>query len=72
MEDGLPVGLGWIRVFLVLRRDPRNRERLENAAWRAFAYFNGIVGTMTMVASVVLTIYSLVLYLRRYAGVFAF
>ncbi|HMI55081.1 MAG TPA: CDP-alcohol phosphatidyltransferase family protein [Gemmatimonadaceae bacterium] len=41
-----------------------------NAAWRAFAYFNGIVGTITMVTSVVLTIYSLVLYLRRYAGVF--
>jgi CDP-diacylglycerol--glycerol-3-phosphate 3-phosphatidyltransferase len=41
-----------------------------NAAWRAFAYFNGIVGTITMVTSVVLTVYSLVLYLRRYAGVF--
>lgn len=41
------------------------------ADWRAFAYFNGIVGTITMVASVVLTIYSLILYLRRYAGVFA-
>lgn len=43
-----------------------------NSAWRAFAYFNGIVGTITMVISVVLTIYSLVLYLRRYARVFAF
>lgn len=42
-----------------------------SADWRAFAYFNGIVGTITMVASVVLTIYSLILYLRRYAGVFA-
>jgi CDP-diacylglycerol--glycerol-3-phosphate 3-phosphatidyltransferase len=39
--------------------------------WRAFAYFNGIVGTVTMVASVLLAIYSLVVYLRRYAGVFA-
>lgn len=39
-------------------------------AWHAFAYFNGIVGTITMVASVVLTVYSLVLYLRRYTGVF--
>jgi CDP-diacylglycerol---glycerol-3-phosphate 3-phosphatidyltransferase len=44
----------------------------QNSAWRAFAYFNGIVGTITMVISVVLTIYSLVLYLRRYARVFAF
>ena len=42
-----------------------------SSAWRAFAYFNGIVGTVTMVISVVLTIYSLALYLRRYAGVFA-
>jgi CDP-diacylglycerol---glycerol-3-phosphate 3-phosphatidyltransferase len=44
----------------------------QNSTWRAFAYFNGIVGTITMVVSVVLTIYSLVLYLRRYARVFAF
>jgi hypothetical protein len=43
-----------------------------NEAWRAFAYFNGIVGTITMVASVVLTLYSLVLYLHRYSRVFAF
>jgi CDP-diacylglycerol--glycerol-3-phosphate 3-phosphatidyltransferase len=41
------------------------------AAWRAFAYFNGIVGTVTMIASVFLTVYSLALYIRRYAGVFA-
>ena len=41
------------------------------SAWRAFAYFNGIVGTITMIASVFLTVYSLVLYMRRYAGVFA-
>ena len=40
-------------------------------AWRAFANFNGIVGTVTMVASVFLTLYSLAIYLRRYAGVFA-
>ncbi len=40
-------------------------------AWRAFANFNGIVGTVTMIASVFLTLYSLALYIRRYAGVFA-
>ncbi|MDQ3675119.1 MAG: CDP-alcohol phosphatidyltransferase family protein [Gemmatimonadota bacterium] len=40
-------------------------------AWTAFAYFNGIVGTVTMVAAVALTVYSLFLYLRRYGGVFA-
>ena len=42
-----------------------------SAAWFAFANFNGIVGTITMIASVFLTLYSLVLYLRRYAVVFA-
>ena len=41
-------------------------------AWQAFAYFNGIVGTVTMVAAVVLTVYSLGLYLTRYTRVFAF
>ncbi|HEX9085579.1 MAG TPA: CDP-alcohol phosphatidyltransferase family protein [Gemmatimonadaceae bacterium] len=42
-----------------------------SVAWRAFANFNGIVGTVTMIASVFLTVYSLILYLRRFAGVFA-
>ncbi|HUQ48291.1 MAG TPA: CDP-alcohol phosphatidyltransferase family protein [Gemmatimonadaceae bacterium] len=42
----------------------------ENAAWKAFAYFNGIVGTVTMAAAVFLTIYSLGLYMRRYRHVF--
>ena len=35
------------------------------------ANFNGVVGTLTMIASVFLTLYSLALYLRRYAVVFA-
>src|SRR3954466_5289482 len=43
-----------------------------SAAWRGFAYFNGTVGTLAMIASVFLTLYSLALYLRRYSGVFAF
>ncbi len=43
-----------------------------SAAWHVFANFNGIVGTVTMVVSVFLTLYSLILYLRRYAGVFGF
>ncbi len=41
------------------------------AGWRAFAYFNGIVGTIAMITSVFLTLYSLALYLRRYSGAFA-
>ena len=40
------------------------------AGWRAFAEFNGIVGTLMMTAAVLLTIYSLVLYLRRYGAIF--
>lgn len=35
-------------------------------AWNAFALFNGIVGTISMVAAIALTIYSMGLYLRRY------
>jgi phosphatidylglycerophosphate synthase len=43
-----------------------------SAGWHGFAYFNGTVGTLAMIASVFLTLYSLALYLRRYSGVFAF
>lgn len=39
-------------------------------AWRAFAYFNGGVGVIAMLVAVALTLYSLVLYLRRYGNVF--
>lgn len=42
-----------------------------SAPWRAFALFNGIVGTVTMIVAVILTIYSLVLYLRSFGHVFA-
>jgi len=35
-------------------------------AWRYFAMFTGIVGAVTMVGAVALTLYSLVLYARRY------
>jgi len=39
--------------------------------WRAFAYFNGTVGTVTMIAALVLTLYSLFLYMKRYHHVLA-
>jgi phosphatidylglycerophosphate synthase len=42
-----------------------------SAAWGAFALFNGIVGTVTMIASLLLALYSLAVYIRRYSGVFA-
>jgi phosphatidylglycerophosphate synthase len=35
-------------------------------AWSAFAHFNGIVGTLSMVGAVILTLYSLWVYLQRY------
>jgi len=42
-----------------------------NALWRGFAVFNGTVGTIMMVAAVILTVYSLALYLRSFGNVFA-
>jgi phosphatidylglycerophosphate synthase len=35
-------------------------------AWQAFAWFNGFVGLVSMTAAVLLTVYSLWLYVRRY------
>ena len=43
----------------------------DNTPWKLFAYFNGIVGTVTMAAAVFLTVYSLGLYILRYGRVFA-
>jgi phosphatidylglycerophosphate synthase len=40
--------------------------RWTSAAWRYFAMFNGMVGTVTMIGAVALTLYSLALYGRRY------
>lgn len=42
-----------------------------NGLWRGFAVFNGTVGTVMMVAAVILTVYSLALYLRSFGNVFA-
>ena len=41
------------------------------AAWQAFALFNGMVGVGSMTGAVILTMYSLALYMRRYSYVFA-
>lgn len=43
----------------------------DSPAWRAFAMFNGTVGALAMVSAVVLTVYSLWLYIRHYGRVFA-
>lgn len=47
------------------------REGWTTKAWTAFAYFNGIVGLITMAGAVFLTLYSLFLYLRRYGSLIA-
>jgi phosphatidylglycerophosphate synthase len=39
-------------------------------AWNAFANFNGLVGVASMIGAVVLTLYSLALYLRSYGRIF--
>ncbi len=39
-------------------------------AWSAFANFNGVVGVASMTFAVVLTLYSLALYLRSYGRIF--
>jgi CDP-diacylglycerol--glycerol-3-phosphate 3-phosphatidyltransferase len=47
-------------------------QRWENyAAWRAFALFNGTVGSLMMIGAVFLTIYSLIVYMRSFGRVFA-
>ena len=42
--------------------------RWTHGAWHAFAMFNGIVGVVSMVGAVALTLWSLWLYLRRYGA----
>jgi phosphatidylglycerophosphate synthase len=47
------------------------RNNWQNRSWTYFSWFNGIVGTITMAAAVFLTLYSLVLYMRRYGRIIA-
>ena len=43
---------------------------LDDAWWSYFAWFNGLVGTVSMVGAVGLTLWSLVLYFSRYGPAF--
>lgn len=43
----------------------------DHPLWKAFALFNGSVGTATMAIAVFLTIYSLAVYMRSFSGVLA-
>ncbi len=46
-------------------------KRWTGSAWRAFAQFNGTVGTIMMIGAVLLTLYSFVVYLKDFGSVFA-
>ena len=55
--------------FWFFRSDLRGCRGWDRFAWQTFAAFNGIVGVVTMIAAVFLTIYSLWLYMVRYGRV---
>ena len=61
------VGAAYFWFFAATAAD---RNGWQGPAWTAFAWFNGIVGSVTMIAAVFLTLYSLGLYLRRYHRIF--
>jgi hypothetical protein len=42
--------------------------RWTGTAWNAFAMFNGLVGSLSMLLAIALTLYSLGLYLQRYGS----
>jgi CDP-diacylglycerol--glycerol-3-phosphate 3-phosphatidyltransferase len=48
-----------------------DRAVADTAWWTALAQFNGVLGTVTMIVAVALTLYSLALYFRRYGGLIA-
>jgi len=43
----------------------------DGTPWRAFAMFNGTVGTLSMFIAVALTVYSLAIYMRIFGNVFS-
>jgi CDP-diacylglycerol--glycerol-3-phosphate 3-phosphatidyltransferase len=61
-------GLAYFWFFAATLAAARNWSG--SAAWRAFALLNGTLGTLAMIGAVVLTVFSLVLYLREFSGVF--
>jgi CDP-diacylglycerol--glycerol-3-phosphate 3-phosphatidyltransferase len=47
------------------------RQVVDHSLWRAFALFNGTVGTLMMVAAVYFAMYSLFVYMRSFSRVFS-
>jgi phosphatidylglycerophosphate synthase len=62
----------WIGAayFWFLAATIAHERQWSGAAWRRFELFTGIVGVASMSIAVALTVYSLVIYLRRYGGLF--
>ncbi|MGQ0649812.1 MAG: CDP-alcohol phosphatidyltransferase family protein [Gemmatimonadaceae bacterium] len=60
--------LTWVGAafFWFFASDAAAEHRWTHGAWHAFALFNGIVGTVSMMVAVALTLYSLWLYMQRY------
>lgn len=69
MENGVPVHVGGLGVLLVFAATYAASRGWDTAPWQSFAWFNGIVGVVTMIAAVFLTLYSLWLYVIRYGRV---
>ncbi len=61
--------VGAAYCWFAARTLAEHRGWLDVEAWRLFAQFNGLVGVISMVGAVILTVWSLGLYLRRYAMV---
>lgn len=63
----------WIWVgaafFWFMAASAAVEHRWKGVAWQAFAMFNGLVGTVSMVVAVVLTLFSFGLYLQRYGHI---
>lgn len=64
--------LTWVGAafFWFFASDAAVEHRWTNGLWNAFALFNGIVGLVSMTGAVLLTLYSLGLYMQRYGGLF--
>ena len=62
--------LTWVGAafFWFFASDAAVEHRWTHGAWQAFAWFNGIVGVVSMTGAVLLTLYSLWLYMQRYGG----
>ncbi|MEO7043452.1 MAG: CDP-alcohol phosphatidyltransferase family protein [Gemmatimonadaceae bacterium] len=57
--------------FWFFARTFASRHNWDSSGWHAFELFNGTVGALAMVTAVVLTLYSVWLYVRQYGSVFA-